>query len=168
MICKNLQIVWSEPIFDRSPPMSFIIAKLPQNYEKAFDCETVTGYKQCITEDGERCIVEFSIPLYYFDEVLTNMLRKCCHNKEFAVHRCKVAKVVKIYNVVNPDIKYDHAIPIWGNKDFVYHVGCIAIECDFDTNLEVVCTRGIHFVLSKKLATIYPYTGKYDANGKID
>ncbi len=101
------------------------------------------------------------IYLELLNDSITNINRSSVINKKYAKHRCDKALVKKIINVKS-NKEYETAISLYDNN-FKYHLGKIIVT-DFDSNLENVCSTGIHFFLDKERALLYnnPYTYNND------
>ena len=116
------------------------------------------GYKaakHASTPSGS-VIITLEIP----DDALHNIDRSSVIQKETAAYRCNKARVLDISDAKDISIKYTEANSgvleenTWKFNLF-YKVGKIVEEPSFDTNIENICTEGIHFFLSRKLAEDY-------------
>lgn len=90
-------------------------------------------------------------------------------NAKYAKYRCSKAKVLDIYNKDTGE-RVDVGYSIY-DKYFSYKVGEIVEVKNYDEELEVVCTRGIHYFLSEECAYFFDkYTGFYKSwyeNGQL-
>jgi antitoxin component YwqK of YwqJK toxin-antitoxin module len=97
-----------------------------------------------------RVLITLEIPR----DALTNMNRTNVVNKQTAKYRTNKAKVLNIFD--SNGNKYTTAKSGFYDKGILeYRVGELIIEPNFDTNLEEVCSKGIHFFLDKKVAEEY-------------
>lgn len=83
----------------------------------------------------------------------TGILKK---NKLFAKYRTNRAYVVSIIDKDSKE-KLDK-IRSDQDKDFEYVAGEYKEEANYDTNIDEICTRGIHFYLSEKVAFFHNKT----------
>jgi hypothetical protein len=106
---------------------------------------------------------------------LNNMGRRRVVDPTHAVYRCQSAKVVGIEHVLTGETA-EKAYSGW-DETFCYIVGEMIEEPEYDTNIEIVCGKGIHFYLTKEPAVLYAlglmgfkgYTGEvksWHANGQ--
>ena len=165
LICKNLGIIWANPVFDCFAPVPVVTVKTPLHYRTLFEGKNIVkGHKKAKHNNNE-CIVELDIPTMDGDEELTNMSRDC--NPEYAYFRCKIARVVNIYNINNPNVKYETAKSIWGSEPPTYRIGRILVIHHFDPEKKRTCSTGVHFFTNLNMALLYPHTG-YDHDGQRD
>ena len=101
-------------------------------------------------------VITLEIP----DDALHNIDRASVIQKETAAYRCNKARVLEIcdakdstiqHSEVNSGILEDN---IW-KFNLIYKVGEMVEEPSFDTNIENICTEGIHYFLSRRLAEDY-------------
>ena len=110
------------------------------------------GYKAAIS-CNQRVVVTLEIP----EDALTNIERKNVAVKEYAKHRCNKAKVLKIEDENGKEYEEaetDH----YDKSKLTYKLNQTVYVHRFDTNLETVCSTGIHFFLTKRVAEIYGVT----------
>ena len=108
-----------------------------------------------------------SIPSYFFNacanitsitthDAITNIERKGIVNADTAYHRCNKAKVIKIETM--DGIQYDEAVSYHGSsmvKPLLYKVNEMVEVDNYDMDLDKVCSTGIHFFLTKRVAELY-------------
>ena len=76
----------------------------------------------------------------------------------YAKYRCKQAKVIQIeHKSINEKID---KIPSYYNDNFLYEVGKEVNVEDYNGDNNIVCDKGIHFFLIKKVAFFYNYISK--------
>lgn len=76
-----------------------------------------------------------------------NNLFREVYDSEFASYRCSRALIVDIYDKITNQ-QVDHVRSDY-DKKFVYIRGRYVYVLDYDTNMNNICTAGIHFYLSK-------------------
>ena len=109
----------------------------------------IIGYKAAFAYN-KRVVVTLEIP----DDALTNLLRENAVVKEYAKYRCNKAKVVKIEDIDGKE--YEEAITVHYDKNsLTYKLNETVSVHRFDTKLEEVCSTGIHFFLTKRVAELY-------------
>jgi hypothetical protein len=103
---------------------------------------TLRVYKSA---DNGNCIIELDI-----DTSAHTNISRTVKDKNNAKYRCDRARVVKIYNkfTEQPFI----SIPSDFDNGFIYHVGSIVTESAYNEDIDIVCTKGIHFYLTKNAA----------------
>jgi antitoxin component YwqK of YwqJK toxin-antitoxin module len=109
-----------------------------------------TAYKAGLAEGSgyTRVLITLEIP----KDALTNIDRKDILNKQTAKYRTNktiVRKITDIYGTV-----YHVAYSLY-EKKLAYKVGELVEEPEFDTNMDTVSTKGIHFFLDKECAELY-------------
>src|SRR3972149_11655315 len=82
-----------------------------------------------------------------------NLGRSGVDDPDHAVYRCQSAKVVGIEHVLTGETA-EMAISGYSGQ-FCYRVGEMIEEPEYDTNIEIVCGKGIHFYLTKEPAVLY-------------
>jgi len=105
----------------------------------------IIGYKKA----QNNVLVILEIPY----DAKHNIDRKNIIDKQYAKYRCSHAKVIDIIDLNNNtsiDKAYSLHYPI-----FIYELGQELICDNFDTNLEKLCSRRIHFFLDKDRAILY-------------
>lgn len=85
----------------------------------------------------------------------TNLNRKVV-NKDYAKYRCDKAYVVKISNKITGN--ETDCIASDNNSVFQYKEGETVSERSYDDDIEIVCTKGIHFYLTKEAAYFHNFT----------
>ena len=106
------------------------------------------------------------VTLELLGNTTTNENRDGVVNDKYAKFRCDKAKVILIVNVKTEEtIKKDVSIR---NPNFHYRVGEI-VKTDFTTNLNAVCTKGIHYFKTKEAAFswFYRQNDENPPDGKI-
>lgn len=107
------------------------------------------GYKAAIVRTT-RVVITLEIP----EDAITNVDRKSVAVKESAKYRTNKAKVIKIEDENAKE--YTEAITGFYNyKSLTYKLNEIIEISDYDTDLEKVCSSGIHFFLTKHIAELY-------------
>ena len=110
------------------------------------------GYKKC--RDGRIVVLEI------LGE--HNKDRESVVNEQFAKIRCSRARVIEIYNMHDPEIKYEEAFGIY-DKAFKYTVGEVVEPINkFKKNRNIVCASGIHYFLTEEPAYYWKYEPKND------
>jgi antitoxin component YwqK of YwqJK toxin-antitoxin module len=109
------------------------------------------GYK-IAKSDHEKVIITLEIP----EDALTNMNRKDVVDVAFAKHRTNKAKVISIEDLDGNTFNKATSSH-YKNKSLVYEVGKTVYVDDFDTNIDLICSSGIHYFLDKELAKMYDY-----------
>ena len=108
------------------------------------------GYKKC--RDGRIVVLE----------ILGNHNenREDIADKRFAKMRCSRARVIGIYDMLDPEIEYEEAFGIY-DKTFKYTVGEVVEPINkFKKNRNIVCASGIHYFLTKEPAYYWQYVPK--------
>ena len=85
-----------------------------------------------------------------------NNLNRKVKEMRYAKYRCERAEVLEIYDMHDPNIKYDTAISEH-NANFIYKVGEIAEADAYDPYEDIVCSHGIHFYTSEFAAFYHSY-----------
>ena len=94
------------------------------------------------------------VTLELLKDTKTNEKRKGVVNDKHAKFRCNKVKVINITNPKTGEtMKEDGSIY---NPHFHYRVGKI-VETDFNTNLNLVCVKGIHYFKTKEAAVSWFY-----------
>jgi antitoxin component YwqK of YwqJK toxin-antitoxin module len=107
------------------------------------------GYKVAKSLD-KRVVITLEIP----EDAITNMKRSNIVKAETAKYRTMKAKVIKIED--SDGKTYNEAVSFNYSKNTLTYKLDEELVChDFDMNLEDVCSKGIHFFLSKSLAETY-------------
>jgi hypothetical protein len=95
-------------------------------------------------------------------------------NKDFAKFRCNGLIVILIFDLVdNTCISSINHITPYYYMTTLYEVGKLVKPDFFDSNLNDICTHGIHYFLTLKAATCYNEgiciidSVRYDANGRV-
>lgn len=135
------------------------------------DCNPNHVFKRCRSfEKNHECLVMLEKPMNGF---LCNESRKTVINKDFAKFRCNGLIVILIFDLVDHTcISWvNHISPIYYNMNTLYEVGKLVKPDFFDSDLNEICTHGIHYFLTLKAAKGY-YNGsciidgmRYDDNG---
>jgi antitoxin component YwqK of YwqJK toxin-antitoxin module len=118
------------------------------------DGTMITGYKK----GANNTLIILDIP----SDSLYNMNRSDIVNKQFAKYRCSYAIVKEIIDLKSGE-KMNETQSM-NDKNFKYSVGQKVVPNTFDTNLENICSSGIHFFLDKECAELYehfPTNGEY-------
>ena len=108
------------------------------------------GYKVAHSTDEKRVIITLDIP----DDACTNMNRTDIVNKDTAKYRTNKATVLSIEDE-NGNMYETATSSIYTNKPLTYKVGETLVVDDYDTNIETVCSSGIHYFLNKRVAELY-------------
>jgi antitoxin component YwqK of YwqJK toxin-antitoxin module len=107
------------------------------------------GYKAAIAGET-RVLITLDIP----EDAITNVARTSVVVKETAKYRTNKAKVLKIEDKDGKE--YTEArTGFYDLESLTYRLNELVEVSDYDMNLEKVCSRGIHFFLSKRLAEQY-------------
>ena len=107
------------------------------------------GYKVA-KSFGKRVVITLEIP----EDAITNMKRTNIVHAETAKYRTMKAKVIKIED--SDGKTYNEAVSFNYDKNSLTYKLDEELVChDFDMNLEDVCSKGIHFFLSKQMAETY-------------
>jgi antitoxin component YwqK of YwqJK toxin-antitoxin module len=105
----------------------------------------ITGYKKA----NDNKLVILDIP----SESIHNLNRTNIVDKQFAKYRCSYAIIKEIIDL-KTNQKINEAQSMY-DKNFKYYVDQKVVPNTFDTNLENVCSSGIHFFLDKYRAELY-------------
>ena len=108
------------------------------------------GYKVAQTTDEKRVIITLDIP----EDTYTNMNRTDIVNKDTAKYRANKATVLSIEDE-NGNMYETATSCIHTDKQLTYKVGETVVVEDYDTNIENVCSSGIHYFLNKRVAELY-------------
>src|SRR5271154_5990956 len=92
-------------------------------------------------------IIELEIP----EDALTNLDRQSVVDKSHAKFRCDKAFVTKIQNKDNSN-DLVNSIQSDYDKNFIYEMGKLIVDSNYDKNIDAICTDGIHFYLSEEAA----------------
>jgi antitoxin component YwqK of YwqJK toxin-antitoxin module len=102
------------------------------------------------TSGGKRVIITLEIP----PDALTNINRKSVAVRETAKHRTNKAKVLKIEG--EDGTSYTTAqTAFFTGRALIYKMGEVVEELSYDPDPDHVCSSGIHFFLSKRVAELY-------------
>lgn len=140
-------------------------------YYKSFGPSTL-GYKKALSKDLHYVvIITLAIPY----DAITNIKRKGIVNANTAHYRCNKAEVIKIETM--DGIQYDEAVSYHGSsmvKPLLYKVNEMVEVDNYDMDLDIVHSTGIHFFLTKTMAEQYECVNiengiltSYDSNGAI-
>jgi antitoxin component YwqK of YwqJK toxin-antitoxin module len=126
------------------------------------------GYKAAIAGET-RVVITLDIP----EDAITNVARTSVVVKETAKYRTNKAKVLKIEDKDGKE--YTEArTGFYDLESLTYRLNELVEVSDYDMDLEKVCSRGIHFFLTRGVAELYTrewvqnglYQSWYD-NGQI-
>ena len=106
------------------------------------------GYKVA-KSFGKRVVITLEIP----EDAITNVKRSNIVNAETAKYRTMKAKVIKIED--SDGKTYNEAVSFNYKNSIKYILDEELVSHDFDMNLEITCSTGIHFFLSKQMAETY-------------
>ena len=106
------------------------------------------GYKVA-KSFGKRVVITLEIP----EDAITNVKRSNIVNAETAKYRTMKAKVIKIED--SDGKTYDEAVSFNYKNSIKYKLDEELVSHDFDMNLEITCSTGIHFFLTKQIAETY-------------
>ena len=98
---------------------------------------------------GKRVVITLEIP----EDAITNVKRSNIVNAETAKYRTMKAKVIKIED--SDGKTYNEAVSFNYKNSIKYKLDEELVSHDFDMNLEITCSTGIHFFLSKQMAETY-------------
>ena len=71
--------------------------------------------------------------------------------------RCSMARVIRIYNMHDPEIEYEEAFGIH-DRSFKYKINKVVEPVDdFNDDQDEVCASGIHYFLSEEPAYYWEY-----------
>lgn len=108
------------------------------------------GYKIAKNVEGARVVVTLEIP----GDALTNMARSTVSFRETAKHRASKAKVLAIEDASGTS--YTTATSFsYDKKSLTYNVGETIEEPSYNTDPEQVCSEGIHYFLTRRVAELY-------------
>ena len=127
--------------------------------EPMFDCNDRTVFKQC-----GNCIVM----LEKLEDTLTNESRSNIIDRRYAKFRANkllVKKIVDVTTLEELDKVYNFLLGSKFNGKMKYTVGQIVSVDDYDTDLEIVCSTGIHYFLTLERA--YRHLCKKSINNGI-
>jgi antitoxin component YwqK of YwqJK toxin-antitoxin module len=97
-----------------------------------------------------RVLITLDIP----DDAITNVDRASVAVKDTAKYRTNKAKVVKIED--DDGKEYTEAVTgFYREKLLTYRLNELVEVSDYDMNLENVCSTGIHFFRTKRVAELY-------------
>ena len=108
------------------------------------------GYKVAQTTDEKRVIITLDIP----NDACTNMNRTNIVNKDTATYRTNKATVRSIEDE-NGNIYETATSCIYTDNQLTYNIGETLVVEDYDTNVENVCSTGIHYFLNRRVAELY-------------
>jgi antitoxin component YwqK of YwqJK toxin-antitoxin module len=118
------------------------------------------GYKVAKNGGDTRVVITLEIP----EDALTNMERSTIRVKDTAKYRTNKAIVVKIED--QKGNKYTSAKSfVHKDKSLTYTLGETLIIEDYDSDIEKVCSSGIHFFLNKHVAEVYELNKNDIENG---
>jgi len=107
------------------------------------------GYKAAKNGDT-RVVITLEIP----EDALTNLKRTSIVNSQKAKYRANKVKVLKIEDAEGN--AYETAeTGFFAEKKLSYKVGEVLEEPTYDSDIEQVCSRGLHFFLDRKVAEQY-------------
>jgi antitoxin component YwqK of YwqJK toxin-antitoxin module len=107
------------------------------------------GYKVA-KSFGKRVVITLEIP----EDAITNVKRTNIVHAETAKYRTMKAKVIKIED--SDGKTYNEAVSFNYDKNSLTYTLDEELVChDFDMNLEDVCSKGIHFFLTKQMAETF-------------
>jgi len=92
---------------------------------------------------------EYLITLELNPDKQNNLKRPSVVDPNYAKFRCDSARVVSITNKETGKL-VDRAPSNW-NPEFIYETGAF-VYSEYDTNINAVCGKGIHFYLTEKAA----------------
>lgn len=127
-------------------------------------------YPQFIDSDYvfKSCQGAWIVVLEKLSDTLTNETRDNIVEKQYAKYRADKLKVIMIFNKHNPSqTKKEVVNSFYKNLEIIYKVGEIVHSDSFDSNLNNVCTSGIHYFLNIEPAYYLEceywgcFTGKY-------
>lgn len=112
------------------------------------------GYKAAKTKDGKRVVITLEIP----DDATTNNKRSDIIDVNYAKLRTDKAYIVKIED--SDGNTYHHAISAhYEHETLEYNVDTYVFVDNYDMNMNNVCSTGIHFFLTKRLAEQFELSG---------
>ena len=129
-----------------------------QDIKKAL-YEKITEYKKenPLAKDSDfkfkRC-QEYLLLLFVPETMKTNESRKIVVDKQFAKFRAEMAYCIAILDTENEKLVQEHTNQ-FGDSILVYKVNHWIFPDRFDTNLEQVCTNGLHYFNSLLAAYCY-------------
>jgi len=103
------------------------------------------------------------VTLELLDDSINNEKRDGVIDKNYAKFRCDKAKVISITEVKTGE-KIEKDISIFHHK-FEYKLGKIVKAFNFNFDLDIVCSEGIHYFKTKEAALSWFYS--YPDDGKI-
>lgn len=118
-----------------------------------------------VYKSANDCLIVMDIDLSI---AKTNLSRKV-FDKKYAKYRCDQAKVIKIYkknynSIVSTEQEIDKIYSDY-DPNFIYVKGKNVHVTDYDNIHANVCTKGIHFYLTKEAAYYHLFTIINDFNG---
>jgi hypothetical protein len=115
------------------------------------------GYKIIVDQldKSKRLLATLSIP----EDAKTTCKRSNLQNPTFAKYRCDKAIVTNIEGLYDNPEKYTQGVSAFFEKQLIYNVGEMVNVEDFNENIDIDCSRGIHFFLDKDYTRIF---GIYD------
>jgi hypothetical protein len=146
--------------------------------EEAFkDCNSNHVFKKCCDNvTGHDCILMLEKPQIGF---ICNESRKSVINKDMAKFRCNGLNVVVIFDLELQEIVNSiiHNTNSWSIPKTLtwYQVGSFVKPDDFNTDLNIICSNGIHYFLTLQAALSYDIgkgrccidDNEFDAQGEI-
>jgi antitoxin component YwqK of YwqJK toxin-antitoxin module len=130
--------------------MSYTLTKNGIRISKFFAVTaTMIGYKAAKVGQT-RVLITLDIP----EDAITNVARTSVVVKETAKYRTNKAKVLKIEDEDGKE--YNEAVTgFYKEKSLTYRLNELVEVSNYDMNLEEVCSTGIHFFLTKRVAELY-------------
>ena len=118
-------------------------------------------YRMIVYKSAGQCIVELEL----LPDSLTNLKRGNVIDSNHAKFRCNKALVMGIYDKFT-----EEKVEVVGSdydRSFKYEVKRIMEEPEYDNNVDIVCSKGIHFYLTKETAFFHGFdTSKYSGRYK--
>jgi antitoxin component YwqK of YwqJK toxin-antitoxin module len=89
------------------------------------------------------------------NETIDNESRANVKNKMYAKFRANILYVEKIVSVMDPNCTVDYIVNTFGDSRKAYIVGEIVSEPGYDSDIDIVCSCGIHYFRTLEAAYFY-------------
>lgn len=122
---------------------------LVQQYTR-FNKQSDYVYKLCCSE---WLVIMKKLPSTKTNETRTNIHTTSTGSAKFRASKLHVVKIINIHNATTCDSIINH-----NYAHTVYTVGKIVVPDAFDSNLNSVCTNGIHYFKTIKAALMYRHS----------
>lgn len=134
--------------------ISFVVlTKLIDDFKSEFKIDDELVYKKCLQT--------YIIVMKKLHDTITNESRTSVVNRDYAKFRANRLEVLLIINLVNGSISEQSVTNRFSDKTVCYTVGSIVKPDRFDTDLDSVCSSGIHYFRSLERTYYYNIITNY-------